>query len=68
MNTEPGLGARSSKNSPSSTGAAGAEPVLVTRPHLSSLDEFIPYLQPIWESRWLANSGLFHLCLEATPA
>lgn len=32
----------------------------VTQPHLPPLDEFIPYLEKIWESKWLTNSGPFH--------
>jgi dTDP-4-amino-4,6-dideoxygalactose transaminase len=29
------------------------------------LEEFLPYLEQIWESRWLANGGPFHQELEA---
>lgn len=32
----------------------------VTRPSLPPLDEFIPYLKQIWDSRWLTNQGPFH--------
>ena len=32
---------------------------LVTRPLLPPLEEFLPYLQEIWENRWLTNSGPF---------
>jgi dTDP-4-amino-4,6-dideoxygalactose transaminase len=35
-------------------------PIYVTRPELPSLDEFIPYLQEIWDSRILTNGGPFH--------
>lgn len=64
----PGSATRPSEDSLSSTGAAGAEPILVTRPHLPPLDQFLPYLQSIWESRWLTNSGPFHQRLEAALA
>jgi dTDP-4-amino-4,6-dideoxygalactose transaminase len=35
-------------------------PIYVTRPELPSLDEFIPYLREIWDSRVLTNGGPFH--------
>jgi dTDP-4-amino-4,6-dideoxygalactose transaminase len=35
-------------------------PIYVTRPELPSLDEFIPYLQQIWDTRFLTNGGPFH--------
>ncbi|MEA3499580.1 MAG: DegT/DnrJ/EryC1/StrS family aminotransferase [Candidatus Marinimicrobia bacterium] len=34
--------------------------IYVTRSSLPPLEEFIPYLKDIWESRWLTNSGKFH--------
>lgn len=37
----------------------------ITKPFLPPLDEFIPYLQSIWESRILTNGGPFHQQLEA---
>ncbi|WP_315718563.1 MULTISPECIES: DegT/DnrJ/EryC1/StrS family aminotransferase [unclassified Bradyrhizobium] len=40
------------------------DPVLVTRPFLPPLDEFVPYLKSIWESKVLTNSGPFHQQLE----
>lgn len=40
------------------------EPVYVTRPVLPELDEFVPYLRDIWESRVLTNNGKFHQELE----
>lgn len=36
----------------------------VTQPYLPSLDEFIPYLEEIWENKWLTNNGPFHQKLE----
>lgn len=36
------------------------EPVYVTRPYLPPLDEFLPYLEQIWTSGVLTNSGQFH--------
>lgn len=38
--------------------------VYVTQPYLPPLDEFMPYLQEIWESRILTNGGPFHQKLE----
>jgi len=36
----------------------------VTRPFLPPIDEFIPFLEEIWESRVLTNGGPFHQRLE----
>lgn len=38
--------------------------VLVTQPFLPELNEFIPYLEKIWENKWLTNNGPFHQQLE----
>lgn len=38
--------------------------IYVTQPYLPPLDEFIPYLEKIWESRQLTNNGPFHQQLE----
>lgn len=43
-------------------------PVYVTQPDLPPLDEFIPYLEKIWQSRWLTNGGPFHQQLESELA
>lgn len=40
------------------------ETVFVTKPALPPLDEFIPYLEQIWDSKVLTNSGPFHKHLE----
>ena len=40
------------------------EKILVTQPLLPSLEEFTPYLEKIWESKWLTNNGQFHQQLE----
>lgn len=37
----------------------------VTQPSLPDLNEFIPYLEKIWDNRWLTNNGPFHHQLEA---
>jgi dTDP-4-amino-4,6-dideoxygalactose transaminase len=34
--------------------------IYVTRPELPSLQEFIPFLQEIWDSKVLTNGGQFH--------
>lgn len=36
------------------------KPIYVTQPFLPPLEEFIPYLEQIWESRKLTNKGPFH--------
>lgn len=38
--------------------------ITVTSPLLPSLEEFIPYLQQIWDSKWITNNGSFHQQLE----
>lgn len=38
--------------------------IYVTQPLLPPLEEFIPYLEKIWESKWLTNGGPFHQELE----
>ena len=39
-------------------------PVYVTQPFLPPLEEFIPYLEKIWDSRVLTNAGPYHQQLE----
>lgn len=34
--------------------------IYVTRPHLPPLEDFLPYLEQIWDSRILTNKGPFH--------
>ena len=43
-------------------------PIYVTSPSLPPLAEFIPYLEKIWESKWLTNNGQFHQQFEAALA
>lgn len=38
--------------------------ITVTSPLLPSLDDFIPYLQDIWNRKWLTNNGHYHQKLE----
>ena len=38
--------------------------IFVTQPLLPPLEEFTPYLEEIWESKWLTNNGQFHQQLE----
>lgn len=40
------------------------KPIYVTQPSLPPLEEFIPYLEQIWENRRLTNNGPFHQQLE----
>lgn len=41
------------------------KPVYVTQPSLPPLEEFIPYLEKIWDNKILTNGGPFHQQLEA---
>jgi len=41
------------------------EPIYVTQPALPELEDFIPYLREIWDSRILTNGGSLHQRLEA---
>lgn len=38
--------------------------IYVTQPYLPPLEEFLPYLEHIWESKWLTNGGPYHQELE----
>lgn len=40
------------------------KPIYVTQPYLPPLEEFIPYLQQIWDRKILTNAGPFHQQLE----
>ena len=40
------------------------KPIYVTQPCLPPLDEFIPYLEKIWDNKILTNGGPFHQQLE----
>ncbi|RTL57736.1 MAG: DegT/DnrJ/EryC1/StrS family aminotransferase [Rhodocyclaceae bacterium] len=44
------------------------KPVYLTRPHLPPLEDFLPYLQEIWDSRQLTNGGPFHQKFEQALA
>ena len=44
--------------------ARPAEPIYVTQPHLPPLDDFLPLLREIWDSKVLTNGGPFHARLE----
>lgn len=41
------------------------KPIYVTEPFLPPLADFVPYLETIWERKWLTNNGAFHQDLEA---
>jgi dTDP-4-amino-4,6-dideoxygalactose transaminase len=46
------------------TESGKVSPIYVTQPSLPPLEEFIPYLEQIWENKWLTNGGPFHQELE----
>lgn len=39
-------------------------PIYVTQPYLPPLEEFLPYLQEIWDKKILTNGGPYHAKLE----
>lgn len=39
-------------------------PIYVTQPFLPPLASFVPYLEEIWDRKWLTNNGPFHQQLE----
>jgi dTDP-4-amino-4,6-dideoxygalactose transaminase len=41
-----------------------SKPIYVTQPLLPPLEDFVPYLQQIWDNKWLTNNGPFHQKLE----
>lgn len=42
--------------------------IRISKPTLPDLQEFIPYLEDIWESRWLTNKAKYHQQLEKEMA
>lgn len=42
----------------------GFSPIYVTQPYLPPLEEFIPYLEEIWDNKVLTNGGPYHQLLE----
>jgi dTDP-4-amino-4,6-dideoxygalactose transaminase len=42
--------------------------IYVTQPLVPPLEEFLPYLEQIWESKWLTNGGPYHQELEVSLA
>lgn len=43
-------------------------PITVTSPLLPPLQEFLPYLEDIWDRKWLTNNGFYHQELEKALA
>jgi len=46
----------------------GSDKIFVTRPFLPPLEEFLPYLERIWQSGRLTNGGPYHKEFETTLA
>ncbi len=44
--------------------AGAGHEIRVTEPFLPALDEFVPYLQRIWQTKWLTNGGAMAAALE----
>lgn len=45
--------------------SANSKPIYVTQPYLPPLEDFVPYLEKIWENKILTNCGPFHQQFEA---
>lgn len=43
---------------------SNTKPIYVTQPYLPPLEDFIPYLEKIWDNKILTNGGPFHQQLE----
>lgn len=46
----------------------GNNKIYVTQPTLPPIDEFVKFLEDIWESKWITNNGKFHKELETKLA
>ena len=46
----------------------GKDTIYVTQPSLPPLEDFVVYLEKIWENKWLTNNGEFHQRLETELA
>jgi len=57
-----------SKTSLNQAGFSMGDNIFVTSPLLPSLEEFIPYMEKIWQNRILTNGGPFHRQLEEALA
>lgn len=47
---------------------SATEMIPVTQPYLPPLEEFLPYLEEIWDSHQVTNNGNFHQAFEAALA
>ncbi|MFH1612620.1 MAG: DegT/DnrJ/EryC1/StrS family aminotransferase [bacterium] len=52
------------KNKKENKGSSSMKNIYVTQPFLPPLEEFVSYLEQIWENKWLTNDGPFHQELE----
>jgi len=59
---------RASATHTSATQHSSGTAITVTQPYLPPLQEFLPYLEKIWDSKVLTNGGTFHRQLEAALA
>ena len=39
---------------------ASSKPIYITQPYLPPLEDFVPYLEKIWDNKILTNGGSFH--------
>jgi len=40
------------------------KPIVLSQPALPPLEDFMPYLEEIWNRKWITNNGYFHQLLE----
>jgi dTDP-4-amino-4,6-dideoxy-D-glucose transaminase len=66
--SDEGNGMKTRRHEPARAAPSEPDAIYVTRPVLPPLEEFLPYLEEIWASRWLTNAGPFHQRFEAELA
>ena len=62
--SEHGSSGQPTNSAPRRIDRPGPGDIAVTQPYMPPLEEFLPYLEKIWESKWLTNGGPFHQELE----
>lgn len=60
----PATATRLERSGTARVGPMPSQPIHVTQPHLPPLQDFLPLLLEIWDSRVLTNGGPFHARLE----
>jgi len=55
---------KNAAHQPGSKNTRESKPIYVTKPSMPPLEEFLPYLEAIWDTACLTNNGPFHRELE----